>query len=973
MVVVAAAGGLLALLGAGGAGGASSAGPQHGIGFTEGCTSPTDVGEPYTCLWTVRNVLDEAQDTLTITQLTDTVHSAGGNVVNSTVLDSAPVTPSGGATCTAPPNRVCTLPFGSQVAIGPFTHYTVTGADFAGANPLTDSSDLTWHDLCDDPTHTGSLNCVPNPPNVGAASQSVIGAGGAGPGVQHGIGFTKGCIAPTKVGDPYACAWTVRNVLDQAEDTLTITQIIDTVHAGAPFGNQVNSAVLANAPVVVNNPALVTCAAASGDGTTVPYLGVTSCTIKFGGRVDVGPFSFYTVHPTDLVGANPLTDDTTLVWHDLCDDPTHTGNTNCVGNPPNVGAASRSVVVRRASVTSTTIHNAAHGPVTVVDAGSLVHDFAAVTTNDPSVLQPMPSGTVTVDFFTGNQCLGNPVATSTPIPLGANGTVDATGFTQGPLAAGLYGFLAHYAGDNTYAPSNGPCEPLRVVDANLQLAPATATNPVNANHILTCHINVNDGTGEVNAPNGTVCTVAIISGPGTPDTQNCTVSGATGSCLVTITSATAGTSVIRASTNITVAGLVVHRETGDGHPGDGPNAQKAWIAGDANIQISPQSAQNPTGANHTLTGHVNVSTDGTTFTNAPAGTLITFTIVSGPGSLVGGVNTCTTVAATGSCTVQITSTTAATTVIRAATDVTVNGIQLHRETNDGHTGDSPDAQKAWLAGDANIQISPQAAENLTGTNHTLTGHVNVSTDGTTFTNAPTGTQITFSVVSGPGSFVGGVSTCTTVAATGSCTVQITSTTAGTTVTRAATDVTVNGNPLHRETNDGHQGDSPDARKMWVKPTGIIAPASTSCNDVLNGTAQSLAQVNYSIGRGRIGQGINPGVFFYYVKITTTTPNQVVTVTESNTSTNNTPLFGILNGQAWLWNASCSSFAAGTTSGQNGGNASFTVPVPGDYIIGFKYQTKTIAGAPAPVPATVTYNFVTSLGIGTTGSVLLKKS
>jgi hypothetical protein len=158
----------------------------------------------------------------------------------------------------------------------------------------------------------------------------------------------------------------------------------------------------------------------------------------------------------------------------------------------------------------------------------------------------------------------------------------------------------------------------------------------------------------------------------------------------------------------------------------------------------------------------------------------------------------------------------------------------------------------------------------------------------------------------------------------------------------------------------------------VTPTGLIAPTQTTCSDVLNGTAAVLGQVNYSLSGGRIGQGINPGVFFFYSKITTTLPNQVVTVSQSNTSTNNTPLFGILNGQAWLWSGDCSSKIVGSTTGANDSGASFTVPTPGNYIIGIKYQTKTIAGANAPVPADITYNFSTSLGGQTGASVLLKK-
>ena len=48
-------------------------------------------------------------------------------------------------------------------------------------------------------------------------------------------------------------------------------------------------------------------------------------------------------------------------------------------------------------------------------------------------------------------------------------------------------------------------EPLLVVDANIQITPATATNPVARAHTLTGHVNVNPGTGTfANAPDGTL-------------------------------------------------------------------------------------------------------------------------------------------------------------------------------------------------------------------------------------------------------------------------------------------------------------------------------------------------------------------------------------------------------------------------------------------------------------------------------------
>src|SRR5262249_16059918 len=153
------------------------------------------------------------------------------------------------------------------------------------------------------------------------------------------------------------------------------------------------------------------------------------------------------------------------------------------------------------------------------------------------------------------------------------------------------------------------------------------------------------------------------------------------------------------------------------------------------------------------------------------------------------------------------------------------------------------------------------------------------------------------------------------------------------------------------------------------PGGIIAPTQTTCGDILNGTFSVLGQINYSVNAGKIGQGINPGVFFYYVKITTTIPNQVVTVSQSNNSTTNAALFGMLQGQGWVWSGDCSSKLVGQTTGANDSGASFTVPTPGHYIIGIKYQTKTIAGTTAPVPADITYTFTTSLGGTTTGTVL----
>ena len=113
------------------------------------------------------------------------------------------------------------------------------------------------------------------------------------------------------------------------------------------------------------------------------------------------------------------------------------------------------------------------------------------------------------------------------------------------------------------------------------------------------------------------------------------------------------------------------------------------------------------------------------------------------------------------------------------------------------------------------------------------------------------------------------------------------------------------------------------------------------------------------------------MFFYWTHITTTVPNQVVTVSQTNTSTNNTALFLVHQGWDRLYKGDCSSYKSGTEIA-GGSGASFTVLTPGDYIIGIKYQTKSIAGTPAPVPANIVYNFTTNLGGSTAASVKLTK-
>jgi uncharacterized repeat protein (TIGR01451 family) len=158
----------------------------------------------------------------------------------------------------------------------------------------------------------------------------------------------------------------------------------------------------------------------------------------------------------------------------------------------------------------------------------------------------------------------------------------------------------------------------------------------------------------------------------------------------------------------------------------------------------------------------------------------------------------------------------------------------------------------------------------------------------------------------------------------------------------------------------------DTDTVQEAPSGMIAHTSTTCADYRDGTG-TLDQINYSVSAGKVGNGINPGVFFYFAKITTTVANQIVTVTESHTGTAaNFRTTGMGN----LFTSTCGN--SGISGDETADNTGFTwtVPAPGTYIIQIKYDTKSISGTPAPVPENIVYTFITNGLPSTSGSVPL---
>jgi hypothetical protein len=383
------------------------------------------------------------------------------------------------------------------------------------------------------------------------------------------------------------------------------------------------------------------------------------------------------------------------------------------------------------------------------------------------------------------------------------------------------------------------------VDAYVTIGPASSTNPTNTTHTYTAHVFVNDGSGSAytDAPNGTVATFAFV-GPHVGSFtggDSCTIANGAGTCTIDTTSASAGADTMSASTTVSVGGVSLTRTTGQPAPGhaNGDNAAKTWVGGvaRAKITIAP-SAVNEVGRPHTFTVTLSKDTGGG-YQPAPNEHVdVALTDADGARHTTA-VGSCTNAGANtdanGQCTISFTSPSAGTVTGHASATLSVGGQSITVST-DGTGDNSSDAKKTFV--DANIQIAPPSANNAVATRHTVTGHVNIN-GGSAPGNAPEGTTISFSIVSGPGSFVDGANTCTTIGTTGSCAVQITSPTPGTTVVRATTDVGVAGQTLHRATGDANAGDSADAAKNWgdvTVRTDILNAAGAVVTSVAPGTA-----------------------------------------------------------------------------------------------------------------------------------------
>ncbi len=421
------------------------------------------------------------------------------------------------------------------------------------------------------------------------------------------------------------------------------------------------------------------------------------------------------------------------------------------------------------------------------------------------------AGTCVVTFTNSGAGAGTFTATSVTV------TVNGTPLTVDLTTAGL--------------PGQAPGQIVPVSAAKTWVAYTVTVSPSINNPMGTQHDFVITAT----ATNGTTTTPAanasiefVWSGAGSLVTPSPCITGANGTCTVSVTSPSAGSGTLTV-TSLTDSGGATVDLTVAGMPGQAPGqavpltASKTWLQ--YRVLLSP-SATNLVGVPHTFTATVQqtglANPTGADWTAVPIGTTLTAS-TTGPGTL-DLASTCLTpgTAIGGTCqfVVHDTGPGTLTLTVAAINATTVDGLPF---TNIALSAPAT-ATKTWLA--YTVTLSPSAT-NPAGVPHAFTVTATV-TDGTTPAPA-VNASIAFTWL-GAGSLVT-PSPCTTNAA-GTCTVSVTSPTTGS-GTLTVTSLTDSGGRVVNLAVVGAPGQAPGqtvpltATKTWSQYRVLLTPSATN--------------------------------------------------------------------------------------------------------------------------------------------------
>ena len=396
----------------------------------------------------------------------------------------------------------------------------------------------------------------------------------------------------------------------------------------------------------------------------------------------------------------------------------------------------------------------------------------------------------------------------------------------------------------------------KFVDAKISIAP-DQTNRVGGTHTFTVTVQQDtSAAGSFIAAPGVTVTGGIVNSNGSTSAfqggVNTCVTGAAGTCTLTITGPTTGIATVSASAPVTVEGKLINVTT-NGLLGSSGPAVKKWV--DARISIGANDT-NRVSDPHTFT--VTVERDDSSLGGfAPvSGILVTGTITNSNGAtatFVGGVNTCTTTAA-GTCTLTVNSTHTGVATVNASATVSADGLPINVLTN-GLLGSSGPATKTWV--DARIAIAGNDTDGVTEA-HTFTVTVTKDLgDGAGFV-AASGEDVNVTLVSAAGatySLNTAASTCDVVGtgdtsdhtnpdtiANGTCVVVFTSDTAGTVTGTASSSLTVGGVAITVNT-DGANGNSGSVVKTF-KSGSIIWHKNDNHGNRLAGATFEICRLDH---------------------------------------------------------------------------------------------------------------------------------
>ena len=331
--------------------------------------------------------------------------------------------------------------------------------------------------------------------------------------------------------------------------------------------------------------------------------------------------------------------------------------------------------------------------------------------------QPAAGVTPTVTLTAANGAAVVPVSDTCAAP-GTNATGDCavtfTSNTAGTVtghatASVTIGTETFNVATDGVAPNSSDAVK-RFVDLQIDLSPLTATNEVNDEHEITATVQQNDGLatggdgvdGWAPAVGATVDFSLLLNDANAVfvgGDDDC-VTGAAGTCLITITTSDPGDVDIHATTTFSVGGVSMTRTTNTGG-NNSADANKVFV--DGYITIAPD-ATNPVGVPHTFTV--------TVFKNlglgdgyvAASGEHVTFTLTNGGSAayvLDAAASTCDNAGpntnASGQCLITFVSDTPGTVTGHASVTMTLGGVSITRAT-DGDGNNSDDAVKTYITG-----------------------------------------------------------------------------------------------------------------------------------------------------------------------------------------------------------------------------------------------------------------------------------